>query len=59
MMHELYCAGHLIEAAVAHFRATSDSRLLDVASRFADHIDARVDDESTVRRATKRSNWRW
>lgn len=45
MMHELYCAGHLIEAAVAHYRATSDSRLLDVATRFADHIDARVDDE--------------
>ena len=45
MMHELYCAGHLIEAAVARYRATSDSRLLDVATRFADHIDARVDDE--------------
>ncbi|AHG01688.1 hypothetical protein HALLA_04615 (plasmid) [Halostagnicola larsenii XH-48] len=45
MMHELYCAGHLIEAAVSHYRATSDSRLLDVATRFADHIGARVDDE--------------
>lgn len=37
--HELYCAGHLFEAAVAHHRATGDSRLLDIACRFADHID--------------------
>lgn len=36
--HELYCAGHLIEAAVAHFRATGRRTLLDVARRYADHI---------------------
>jgi DUF1680 family protein len=36
--HELYCAGHLIEAAVAYRQATGDRRLLDVAVRFADHI---------------------
>jgi DUF1680 family protein len=29
--HELYCAGHLIQAAVAHHRATGSERLLDVA----------------------------
>jgi len=38
--HELYCAGHLIQAAVAHHRATGRARLLDVARRFADQIDA-------------------
>jgi uncharacterized protein len=38
--HELYCAGHLIQAAVAHHRATGRDRLLDVARRFADHIDS-------------------
>src|SRR4051794_17041827 len=38
--HELYCAGHLFQAAVAHRRATGSDRLLNVASRFADHIDA-------------------
>lgn len=38
--HELYCAGHLIEAAVAHFEATGKRALLDIACRFADHIDA-------------------
>jgi DUF1680 family protein len=37
--HELYSAGHLFEAAVAHYRATGKRSLLDVATRFADHID--------------------
>src|SRR5438477_1359499 len=36
--HELYCAGHLIEAAVAYHQATGKRTLLDVARRFADHI---------------------
>ena len=38
--HELYCAGHLIQAAVAHHRVTGSDRLLAIARRFADHIDA-------------------
>lgn len=38
MMHELYCAGHLIEAAVAHHRATEESRLLEIGKRLADHV---------------------
>jgi len=38
--HELYCAGHLIEAAVAHFQATGKRSLLEVAIRLADHIDS-------------------
>jgi len=37
--HELYCAGHLMEAAVAYFHATGKRRLLDVMCRYADHID--------------------
>lgn len=37
--HEDYCAGHLIEAAVAYFEATGKRKLLDVAIRFANHID--------------------
>jgi uncharacterized protein len=36
--HELYCAGHLIEAAVAYKQATGKSKLLDVARKFADEI---------------------
>jgi DUF1680 family protein len=39
--HELYCAGHLMEAAVAYFQATGKRRMLDVIVRYADHIDAR------------------
>lgn len=38
--HELYCAGHLIEAAVAHFRATGRRSLLNVAEKLAGHIDS-------------------
>jgi uncharacterized protein len=40
-LHELYCAGHLIEAAVVHFEATGKDRLLRVARRLADYIDSR------------------
>jgi uncharacterized protein len=36
--HELYCAGHLFQAAVAHVRATGKTSLLDIACRFADLI---------------------
>ncbi len=37
-MHELYCAGHLIQAAIAHYRATGSEKLLDVTRRLADCI---------------------
>ncbi|HEV7236195.1 MAG TPA: beta-L-arabinofuranosidase domain-containing protein, partial [Ktedonobacteraceae bacterium] len=37
--HELYCAGHLIEASVAHFQATGKRVLLDAMCRYADYID--------------------
>ncbi|MFI5691520.1 glycoside hydrolase family 127 protein [Kribbella sp. NPDC051586] len=36
--HELYCAGHLFQAAVAAARSTGDTALLEVATRFADHL---------------------
>ena len=38
--HELYCAGHLFQAAIAHYRATGRDALLNVARRFADHVVA-------------------
>jgi hypothetical protein len=38
--HELYCAGHLIEAAIAYYQATGKTRLLDTAIKFADHINS-------------------
>jgi len=37
--HELYCAGHLIEAGTAHFAATGKTSLLDIVRRYADLID--------------------
>jgi DUF1680 family protein len=36
--HELYNAGHLIEAAVAHYEATGKRSFLDVMCRYADYI---------------------
>jgi len=38
--HELYCAGHLIQAAVALHRSTGDDRLLAIARRVADLVVA-------------------
>ncbi len=38
--HELYNAGHLLEGAIAYFRATGRRRLLDVMERYVDHIAA-------------------
>lgn len=36
--HELYCAGHLTEAAVAHFEATGKREFLDAMRRYCDYI---------------------
>ncbi|WP_307337656.1 glycoside hydrolase family 127 protein [Caldalkalibacillus uzonensis] len=36
--HELYCAGHLIEAAVAYDEATGKRKFLDIICRYADYI---------------------
>jgi DUF1680 family protein len=38
--HEDYCAGHLMEAAVAYNNTTGKRKLLDVAIRLANHIDS-------------------
>ncbi len=37
--HELYCLGHMVEAAVAYYDATGKSRLLDIACRFVALVD--------------------
>lgn len=36
--HELYCFGHLTEAAVAYYNSTGNNKLLNAAIRFADLI---------------------
>lgn len=38
--HELYCAGHMMEAAVAYYEATGKKKLLDIVCKFADLIDS-------------------
>ena len=38
--HELYCAGHMFEAAVAHYQATGKTNFLHIAIRYADYIDS-------------------
>ncbi|MBI1881162.1 MAG: glycoside hydrolase family 127 protein, partial [Chloroflexi bacterium] len=38
--HELYCAGHLIEAGAAHYEATGKRTLLEVVCRYADYISS-------------------
>jgi DUF1680 family protein len=48
--HELYCAGHLIEAAVAHVQATGKRSLIDAVCRYADYIDATFGPEEGKRR---------
>ena len=37
--HELYCAGHLIEAAVAYYEATGRDRFLNCMLKYAAHIE--------------------
>ena len=38
--HELYCAGHMFEGAVAHYKVTGKKNFLNVATRYADYIDS-------------------
>ncbi|MBS4204893.1 glycoside hydrolase family 127 protein [Lederbergia citrea] len=44
--HELYCAGHMMEAAVAYYEVTGKRELLDIMSRFADYIDTVFGEEA-------------
>ncbi len=36
--HELYCAGHMLEGAIAYYQATGKRKLLDCMLRFIDHV---------------------
>ena len=36
--HEMYCAGHMMEAAVAYYKATGRRQLLEVAERMVRHM---------------------
>lgn len=47
--HELYCAGHFIEAAVAYYGTTGKRKLLDIVCKFVDHIDSIIGPELNKR----------
>lgn len=38
--HELYCLGHMLEAAVAYYDATKKERLLNAMIRYVDYVDS-------------------
>ena len=46
--HELYCAGHMIEAAAAHWEVTGKRNLLEIAIKLADHIVARFEGDCAI-----------
>ncbi|WP_235848455.1 glycoside hydrolase family 127 protein [Litchfieldia alkalitelluris] len=48
--HELYCAGHLIEAAVAYYEATGKDKLVKIVSRFVEYIDSMFGPEDFKRK---------
>lgn len=48
--HELYCLGHMIEGAVAHYQATGKRNFLDIAVKFADCADRELGNAEGKRR---------
>ncbi len=48
-MHELYCAGHLMEGAVAWYEATGKRRFLDLMIRYADLLVETFSDSGKAR----------
>jgi DUF1680 family protein len=38
--HELYCLGHMLQGAIAYYRATGDTRLLDAGKRYVEFLIA-------------------
>ncbi|MGI8923250.1 MAG: glycoside hydrolase family 127 protein [Fimbriimonadales bacterium] len=46
--HEIYCAGHLMQAAVAHHRTTGETSLLDIATKFANYLYEQFGPDGTV-----------
>lgn len=47
----MYCAGHLLEAAVAHHAYSGSRRLLDPLIKYMKHIDANFGPEEGKKKA--------
>lgn len=60
--HELYTAGHMIEAAVAYYQATGKEKFLNIARKmqilYAGYL-VQVKDRSEAIRAIRRLNLHW
>lgn len=50
--HELYCAGHLIEAAVAYYESTGRDRFLNAMRKYSDYIYTVFVDEKSAKFTT-------
>ncbi len=48
--HELYCAGHLLEAAIAYYETTGKDTLLNTIIRYVDYIDTVFGPEESKKR---------
>jgi len=48
--HEMYCAGHMMEAAVAYYEATGKRKLLNAMCCLADHIGSAFGPDPSQRR---------
>lgn len=46
--HEMYCAGHMIEAAVAYYKATGKRTLLNVSTHMVDHMMTLLDQINVI-----------
>ena len=46
--HELYCLGHLIEAAVAYYESTGKDKLLKLVCDYADYVEKVFKDEKSA-----------
>ncbi len=60
--HELYTAGHMIEAAVAYYEATGKDAFLKIVSglrMLSVKSSVRMRDSATAIRDIRRWNWRW
>ena len=48
--HEMYCAGHMLEGAVAYYQATGKEKFLNIMRRYLDHIMSVIGPEDGKRK---------
>lgn len=48
--HELYCLGHMLEAAIAYYNATGKRKFLDIAIKYVECVDREIGPEKGKKR---------